>query len=211
MQAPQSKKRLRREIEEKRSALPPEERSRISRIICERVAERLRESASSYPPVVFSYLSFGAEVDTFPLLEFCWRAGIPTAAPRTLSKTKEMKLHLLSSREDVQQGIWGIPEPKPECPELPDTALIGWVLMPGLAFDPKGGRLGYGGGYYDRFLSEYARRHGTLPFLLALAFELQLVPEVPTEPHDIPVHAVVTESRWVAAGEEPFLPGRDEG
>ncbi|WJH35176.1 5-formyltetrahydrofolate cyclo-ligase [Paenibacillus sp. CC-CFT747] len=165
------------------------------------------ESASSYPPVVFSYLSFGAEVDTYPLLEFCWRAGIPTAAPRTLSKTKEMKLHLISTREDVQQGIWGIPEPKPECPELPDTALIGWVVMPGLAFDPKGGRLGYGGGYYDRFLSEYARRHGSLPFLLALAFELQLVPEVPTEPHDIPVNAVVTESRWISAGEQPFCLG----
>jgi 5-formyltetrahydrofolate cyclo-ligase len=72
------------------------------------------------------------------------------------------------------------------------------VLVPGLAFGERGGRLGRGGGHYDRFLRE-ARRHGSIA-AIAMAFELQMVAEVPREAHDEPVDVIVTEARVIDAG-----------
>jgi 5-formyltetrahydrofolate cyclo-ligase len=91
---------------------------------------------------------------------------------------------------DAVPGYRGIPEPGGHC-SLIDIATIDWVLVPGVAFDPDGHRIGYGGGYYDRLLPLLragARR-------VAAAFELQLVERVPAASHDVTVDAVVTEAR----------------
>jgi len=81
-------------------------------------------------------------------------------------------------------GAYGIPEPVDDGPEADDPAAL--VLMPGLAFDPQGHRLGYGGGFYDRFLA--AEPHPTI----ALCYAFQLLPRLETEAHDIPVDAVLS-------------------
>lgn len=93
--------------------------------------------------------------------------------------------------QDVSPGAWGIPEPHENRPvELGEIDLI---LMPGAAFDGHGNRVGYGAGFYDKLLSSFTKT------TVALAFEAQMVPLVPAEPHDVPVMKIVTESRVIEA------------
>jgi 5-formyltetrahydrofolate cyclo-ligase len=96
---------------------------------------------------------------------------------------------------DVVAGFRGIPEPRPDAPPVSPQA-VDWVLVPGVAFDVAGGRLGYGGGYYDRLLP--AMRAGTPR--VAAAFEAQIVAHVPRAPHDAGVDAIVTEARTIVPG-----------
>jgi 5-formyltetrahydrofolate cyclo-ligase len=96
---------------------------------------------------------------------------------------------------DLVPGAWGIPEPREGLPEVPPQEMD-LVLVPGSAFDAEGDRCGYGGGFYDTYLP--LTRPGT-PWV-ALAFELQLVPAVACEPHDLPVTVIVTEERVIRPG-----------
>ena len=91
---------------------------------------------------------------------------------------------------EIAPGFRGVPEPNADCPPVP-IASIDWVLVPGVAFDAEGRRIGYGGGYYDRLLPLFERRATRV----AGAFEVQLVDRVPAAPHDATVDAIVTERR----------------
>jgi 5-formyltetrahydrofolate cyclo-ligase len=106
-----------------------------------------------------------------------------------------LELHQLTDpAHDLVVGYQGIPEPRVDCPRVAYDA-VDFVLVPGVAFDPWGRRLGYGGGYYDRLLpliSPQASR-------IAGIFELQFVDHVPSAPHDIAVDVIVTESRTLTA------------
>ena len=88
-----------------------------------------------------------------------------------------------------EAGHRGLPEPSPNCERVP-AASVDWVLVPGIAFDPSGGRLGYGGGYYDRLLPVLPARAARV----AGAFSAQIVDAVPSAPHDITMDTVVTEA-----------------
>ena len=102
-------------------------------------------------------------------------------------------LYQVASLEtDLRPGTWGIPEPDPAHCGLAAPADIDFILVPGVAFDPDGGRLGYGAGYYDRLLAAWV---SPLPPLVAAAFELQIVPAVPVLAGDHRVDLVVTESQ----------------
>ncbi|HSB34571.1 MAG TPA: 5-formyltetrahydrofolate cyclo-ligase, partial [Nitrospirota bacterium] len=109
-----------------------------------------------------------------------------------LPKVKGKQLALFEIKnfdKDVSPGTWGIPEPVESHPvPLTDIDLI---ITPGAAFDEDGNRLGYGAGFYDRILSSFPRT------TVALAFEEQIVPQVPTNPHDVPVKKIVTEKRII--------------
>jgi 5-formyltetrahydrofolate cyclo-ligase len=104
-----------------------------------------------------------------------------------------LDLHeLREAANDVSPGYRGIPEPRAECPKVELTA-VDWVLVPGVAFDAQGRRMGYGGGYYDRLLP-------ILPpsaLRVAGAFEMQIVDRVPTAPHDLALDTIVTEARVI--------------
>jgi 5-formyltetrahydrofolate cyclo-ligase len=91
----------------------------------------------------------------------------------------------------LRPGMWGIPEPDPARAPTVAPAEVEFVLVPGVAFDPRGGRLGYGGGYYDRLLTAVA----TDTPRVAAAFEVQMVDEVPMAPGDQRVDRVITEVR----------------
>lgn len=138
---------------------------------------------------VFCYVSFRSEVDTAPLLEALWKAGKVTAVPKV--DKEQMAFYEIHSMDDLVCGYCGIPEPKPGCALMKKADII---IMPGLAFDTEGHRLGYGGGFYDRFLA--ATPHG---WKLALAFEEQIQPEIPSEKQDIRVDGIVTDRRkiWI--------------
>lgn len=150
---------------------------------------------------VFCYMSFGDEPDTGHLLRSCRERGDTLIVPRVAGR--EMKLYLLEDPKLLVPGLWGIPEPPKSAEEwdLGRYSEIDAVVIPGLAFDRKGGRIGYGAGYYDRFIADIRSSevtalrqstYGTPPVRLgALALREQLVEGViPMEPHDFRVDMI---------------------
>lgn len=143
---------------------------------------------------VMFFLSFRSEVDTRPAVEKSMALGKQVCIPKALPKTREMvPSQLLDWEQDLALGAYDIPEPRPEALRLVEPAQIDLLIVPGVAFDLKGNRLGYGGGYYDRF---FPLLRPETP-LVALAFELQIVFSVPVEEWDQQVHCIVTEDRVI--------------
>lgn len=140
------------------------------------------------------YLSKGSEVDTWPLLELALEEGKAVYAPLCLDGDGSMAFYRVRSREDLRAGRFGLWEPDPaRCAPLEPNAL-GLCLVPGLSFDKQGYRLGYGKGYYDRFLTRWEGE------AVGLCFEDLLLPRLPQDPQDQRVSTVVTE-----AGARPCL------
>jgi 5-formyltetrahydrofolate cyclo-ligase len=184
-----AKATLRRTILARRDALAPLDRARLSRAALDRIAAL---DAFRRARAVLGFASFGSELDTRPFLDEVLASGRALALPRVDREARRLVLHRVADLEtDLRAGTWGIPEPDPTRCGLAPPAGIDVVLVPGVAFDPAGGRLGYGAGYYDRLLAEWP---SPLPPLVAVAFEIQLVPAVPVLSGDQRVDLVVTES-----------------
>jgi 5-formyltetrahydrofolate cyclo-ligase len=110
---------------------------------------------------------------------------------------KELQFHYITGYEDLQtQPPWGIKEPLVNTPSVEYNLQPGCILVPGVAFDLNRARLGYGGGYYDKFFSNLNKLNVNL-FKLALALDLQIVQKVPCEQHDLPVDLIITETRVI--------------
>lgn len=188
------KRELRRRFRAIRKAIPREEREAIDAAICERVCS-LQQYAEAC--LVLPYLSFGAEVDTHPLIERAWADGKTVAIPWCVPGTREMRWFRIDGYEGLVRSPIGVDEPNPETAEevdiTGDTAAL--TLVPGLTFDPYGYRLGYGGGFYDTFLSSFEG------VSVGLCRECQMSPDLLAEgiidAHDLPVRLVVTEERVV--------------
>jgi len=131
---------------------------------------------------IYGYLPYNQEVRTVPMLERALADGKQVAVPKVYGD--EMRFILLTDLTAVESGYANIPEPIADGPVAQDPTAL--VLMPGLAFDPQGNRMGYGGGFYDRFL-EQEPNHPTL----ALCYDFQMLPHLETEAHDIPVDVVL--------------------
>ena len=182
----EAKARLRRAVLLRRDALPEGERALLgARIVATILALPTYEDAD----VVLAYASFGSELPTDELLRRVLDDGKALALPRV--ERGGLGLYEVQDlARDLAPGTWGIREPVPDrCPRV-DPGGVEFALIPGVAFDRRAGRLGYGGGFYDRLLA------GGLPErtpLVSGAFGVQVVEEVPRDPHDAPVDAVVTE------------------
>ena len=131
---------------------------------------------------IYGYLPYNQEVRTVPMLEQALRDGKRVAVPKVFGD--EMRFIYIEDMTAVAKGYAGIPEPIADGPVADDPTAL--VLMPGLAFDPQGHRIGYGGGFYDKFL-EREPQHPTL----ALCYDFQLLERLDTEAHDIPVDCVL--------------------
>ncbi len=177
------KKALRREIGEKKRALSEAQIEARSRVLADRLfaAEQYRQCKSLY-----AYLSFNQEVRTSPIIKRAWADGKRVAVPKGIGR--DMVFIWIDSFDNLApQGAFHIMEPIGDGPVAGDeTALI---LMPGLAFDPNGHRVGYGGGYYDRFLEKEPDHP-----LVALCYDFQLVDHLEVEAHDVPVDVVITDA-----------------
>ena len=179
------KAELRRQIREKKRAMTE------SQIL--EASDRLRElfvncSAYHQARTIYGYLPYNQEVRTVPMLEQALKDGKRVAVPKVFGDT--MKFIYLEDFTQVEKGYAGIPEPVADGPVAEDTEAL--VLMPGLAFDPEGHRIGYGGGFYDKFLAAEPE-HPTL----ALCYEFQMLPKLETEAFDMPVDCVL----WAEIGE----------
>jgi len=147
---------------------------------------------------VLCFASFRSEVDTTPLIAWWLARDAVVALPRIVGAHHMEAYAVTDLQSDLVAGRWDIPEPRPGLP-LVDPVAIDVVIVPGSAFDRAGGRMGYGGGFYDTFLARLrpdARRIG-------ICFDLQVVERVPCETHDLCVDLVVTESRAIETGCRP--------
>ena len=131
---------------------------------------------------IYGYLPYNQEVRTVPMLQKALTDGKKVAVPKVYGD--EMRFILLDDLSRVENGYSNIPEPIDDGPVARDETAL--VLMPGLAFDPQGHRIGYGGGFYDRFLAKEPE-HPTV----ALCYAFQMLPQLDTEAFDIPVDCVL--------------------
>ncbi|MFZ5634477.1 MAG: 5-formyltetrahydrofolate cyclo-ligase [Bacillota bacterium] len=185
---------IRQGVLKARMSLPPAAVQQKSRIIMDRIM-----SSDIYlgSRSLMVYVDFRNEVQTGILIARALAGGKRVSVPITDVRGKKLTpSRLLAYPEDLAPGAWGIPEPGPECVRPVDPAELDLVIVPGVAFDVRGNRLGYGGGFYDRFLPR--TRPGTV--YLAPAFEVQVVDDVFPGPHDVPVHIIVTEEKTITAG-----------
>jgi len=173
------KKELRRRIRELKRAMTEAEITRRSEALGKLFLE---SEAYKNAKTIYGYLPYNQEVRTVPMLEQALRDGKRVAVPKCYGE--EMRFIFMDDLSKVEKGYANIPEPIADEPIADDPTAL--VLMPGLAFDPEGHRIGYGGGFYDRFL-EAEPNHPTL----ALCYEFQMLPKLETEEHDIPVDYVL--------------------
>ena len=173
------KKELRRTIREKKRAMTEEDIRQHSTRLGELFAA---SDAYKNAKTIYGYLPYNQEVRTVPMLEQALRDGKRIAVPKCYGD--EMKFIYMTDLSLVEKGYAGIPEPIADGPIADDETAL--VLMPGLAFDPQGHRIGYGGGFYDKFLAAEPN-HPTL----ALCYDFQMLPNLETEEHDIPVDFVL--------------------
>jgi 5-formyltetrahydrofolate cyclo-ligase len=154
-------------------------------------------------PVVFVYMHFRSEVRTGTLIRALLALGSTVCVPQTVPVQSRLQaIRISNPDQEVAPGFRGIPEPLPRLLASAVVAPrdINAVIVPGAVFDREGGRLGYGGGYYDRFLGLEARE----AVRIALSFELQLVKKVPMEPHDQYMDFVVTEKEVFVCGRNRY-------
>ena len=182
-----SKSEIRKRIIAQRDALD----SAVRRDLSARITPRLLAlPAYRDARCVMAYVAFGAEFDTAAFIGDLLARGKRLVLPRIERESRTLKLHSVSDLDaELAPGVWGIREPRPDvCPPV-TLSEVHFVLVPGLAFTARCERLGYGGGYYDHLIRQFAGG----PALAAAAFALQVVPELPMTPTDEKVDLVVTE------------------
>lgn len=184
------KKAIRKQILERRSSLDSIGVLEKSKQICQRLLalEQYRRANT-----IMAYLDFRKEVVTRELLEDTLQAGKRLTVPVVVNRESRIMVasELRDYPGDLRVGNYGILEPLCLCPVAPQD--LDLVVMPGVAFDCRGNRLGYGGGYYDRFLEKLRPDAVTV----ALAYEMQLVPDLTQfmGSYDRAVHMIITEAR----------------
>jgi len=179
------KNQLRKEIKQKRSMLDDDFVRKASKIIVGTL-QNLSELRSAN--VVLSYMPYGKEVDVSSLNRWILDEGKVLCLPRVISQTEIEARRVNNLENGLSKGPFGILEPTTDN-ELIDVAQIDLVLVPGLAFDKNGNRMGHGAGYYDRFLSACTK--STL--FVGVAYMFQVFDSIPADLHDVRVHKIVTE------------------
>ena len=174
---------LRKELATKYTHLPSEERALRSQKI---LAKLLAHSRFSEARILLCYVARIHEVETRPLLEEAIRRKKKLFVPRLDSATQKINMIELRDLRDLSPGSYGILEPSFDEERLGDPRDLDLVIVPGLGFDRDGGRLGRGGGSFDRFLEE-ARQ----AYKIGLAFECQIVDKIPRAKHDVIMDEVI--------------------
>lgn len=148
------KKLLRRRYRSVRDSLSPELQARCKELHLSRLLE-LEQYRNA--DTVLCYYSVGSEADTAGIIRRALQDGKTVACPVCGSSRREMTFRCIASPDDLVPGSYGIPEPQTDAPPVGDDRMHSSIcIVPALSFDASGGRLGYGGGYYDRFLSGYS-------------------------------------------------------
>ena len=180
-----SKKEIRKYVFAKRKEMTQEEADRLSLSIYEKMIglPEFREASC-----IYAYVDYNKEASTREIIKKAWAEGKRVAVPK-VTGPHEMKYYYLEDFSQLKPGYFQIPEPE-DCPEAAEEDAF--LIVPGVAFDENRHRAGYGQGFYDRYLAGH-RKHKTA----AIAFEFQIVEEVPAEETDVFPDKVITESRII--------------
>jgi 5-formyltetrahydrofolate cyclo-ligase len=175
----------------RRDALSKKTRAQKSKAILGRLSEFANFLEAK---IVLFYLSHKSEVDTRPMIRRAFQLEKIVALPMIDQEKGEIVPYKISDlKTDTQPGYRGIPEPIPQrCKQIP-VQHINLAIIPGIAFDERGGRIGYGTGFYDRFIPEL----DVTTRKVALSFECQIVQQIPMEPHDRYTDIIITEDRII--------------
>lgn len=177
---------LRKEFLQKRNELANDFIEKASAKIVQRI---VIHHLYNHSENILMYVPIKREVNIIPLIEHSWSIGKKVLIPKTNPLTKKMEPFLISSWEDTEIGNYQITEPKIKNKKPFFIDKIDLVIVPGLIFDWEGNRLGYGGGYYDRFFNGIPK----LPYRIGVAYDFQLIDSLPTEGYDITMNEVITE------------------
>lgn len=180
-----TKKELRREMKQLRAGMTPEERLNAGIAVMEHI--------TSLPvwkecDAVYAFVSCQTEISTLPLMELAWSEKKAVAVPKV--EGLEMDFYQIFSMEELRPGYQGIPEPAgvEQTGIKPAGYKKVFLLMPGLAFDREGNRLGYGGGFYDRYVSAH---RNNIHCLAAVGYDFQLLQKIPVEKTDVAAEMIV--------------------
>ena len=183
----ESKATLRKEVRERIKALAPDQRAALSGRAC---ALLQRQTIWEETPLIFFYAPLPDEVNVWPLIGDALAAGKTVALPRFDERTGQyVACEIQDTVRDITEGKFGIHEPGAHCIAVPPNRLD-LVLVPGVAFDLQGRRLGRGKGFYDQMLASV---RGTT---CGVAFDEQIVDTIPVEPHDVHLNCILTPTRW---------------
>jgi len=184
---------LRREALARRDALPPAERARAAEII----AARVFPVAVAAGAIVSGFSPMKSEINPVPLMRQLADVGVQLALPAVAGKGKPLIMRAWTFGEPLAAGVWGIREPKSEAPEVAPDILI----VPLLAFDRRGHRIGYGAGYYDLTIAALRARKPITA--IGIAFAAQEIDAVPNTPRDARLDYVLTEKEIIMP--EPLI------
>ncbi|MGG4143908.1 5-formyltetrahydrofolate cyclo-ligase [Paenibacillus algorifonticola] len=186
------KQRIRADAAKVRDRLSKQDRALWSGLACGALIQWLEEHPEQRE--IMCYVPFRSELDLWPLINWLWSTRREVIVPRCHPLDRSMTLYRLQSQADLMEGAYGIREPDPaKCVELPQGHAPDSIIVPGIQFDRMGGRMGYGGGYYDRF-AERAGKAGKRAFWIGAAYEAQVAEQVPMQEHDLKMNGIVTES-----------------
>ncbi len=174
------KEKLRKEALERRNALNTEERDRAAAVLTEQMLGHPRYCLSEY---ILGFVPYGSEIDITEILQDALRNGKHLYLPKVSGE--EMSFYKVTSLADLEEGYKGIREPKGDTPAYTYNELTGQktlMLMPGVAFDSRNNRIGYGKGFYDRYLQD---KESLQLRSIAVGFHCQLVEEIPAQDTDI--------------------------
>lgn len=180
------KSALRVRIRELVRAIPADERRTLSQTLCGMMRQQTPWQCSTR---ILFYSALPDEPDITPLLEEAWAERKIAALPRFDLPTNSYAACIVSNRAELLPGRFGVLEPGAGCPVIPLNQLD-LALVPGVAYDSTGRRLGRGKGFYDRLLA------GVRGHKCGVAFDAQIIAAVPEEPHDMRVNSILTPTRW---------------
>ena len=183
-----SKEDIRRKVREAREAYPLESVQKDSHIICEKLIAMKEYREASH---VFLYMASPHEVDASAILKDALESGKKVYIPRVILMGV-MEFYRIFDETDVEIGSFGIREPVEGAPLA--QVKEGFMVMPGIAFDQNLRRIGYGGGYYDRYLEHV--QEGAI-YRIALAFDFQVFSSLPADDWDIPIDGIITPTRTI--------------
>ena len=187
----EQKRRMRRSILAVRRSLSEGERLARSRRVWQRVVTLTGYQRAR---MVLAYMAFDGEVLTDGLIRQATASGKQLVLPMVQADRQGLALYGIDDLErDLAPGYHGILEPQPHSTRMVVPESLDLAFVPGIAFDLRGGRLGYGAGFYDRLLSQLPRDIPTV----GLAFDFQIIPRLPLQPHDVMLEAIVADSRAI--------------
>ena len=183
------KKRLRSELWERRKQITPEERKRVSEICIAKALERPQVQKAK---IVLLYASQDDEIQLYDLMQKLLDMGKIVCLPFITGKMR-MEAVRVTSLDALVDGEYGIKTVRPEDRQVIPVEGLDVIFVPGTGFSPFGARLGHGGGFYDRYLDKAVNA-----FRLVLAYDWQIVDEIPVEAHDTLVDEILTEKREIS-------------